>query len=417
MALQEPVRNKGKIEVDGKMLTPAQLKDRYTKTARELKNYKESVHCVVCNRRKADSNFYEARNTVYKSGWIPVCKECIQAIAHRIDRNGELHEPTRQSLVLALAYINKPFYRELYEQCLSDAEMGYQTTDFAKLYITKITSNKYAGKTFADSDFMTNSSPVILEEGELSGSEREQMASDRMEVIGIVGYDPFVREDPADKPFLYSSLIRMIDDAGDDEPDVIKLRSCISIVRSFLQIQKLDNTLAGIMYDPDKITQAQNSKIISDIVSAKSSINAGLTKLANENGLTDKGNKTAAKGDGTWTKKLRTIRDLDLRDGQINGYDLATCKGMRQALDESHASIMKTLRLEEGELGEMLAEARDKRIEAQRERDEYKEAFRLILRENLDLKQLLEENGISINEKDLINLSEMVEQFKKDDDS
>ena len=32
------------------------------------------------------------------------------------------------------------------------------------------------------------------------------------------------------------------------------------------------------------------------------------------------------KGENTWTGKLKKIKDLDLREGRINGYNIDTCK-------------------------------------------------------------------------------------------
>ena len=50
---------------------------------------------------------------------------------------------------------------------------------------------------------------------------------------------------------------------------------------------------------------------------------------------------------------------MNLREGEVNGFDIGTCRGMRQVMDMSNASILKQLRLDESEYSDMLAEQRE----------------------------------------------------------
>jgi hypothetical protein len=85
---------------------------------------------------------------------------------------------------------------------------------------------------------------------------------------------------------------------------------------------------------------------------------------------------------------------MDLREAEVNGFDIGTCRGMRQVLEISDASIMKQLRLDESEWSDMVADQRKMLVDVQNERDVYKEINRIILRENLDLRDVLEENNL-----------------------
>ena len=67
---------------------------------------------------------------------------------------------------------------------------------------------------------------------------------------------------------------------------------------------------------------------------------------------------------------------------------------MQQVLDISDASILKQLRLDESEWSDMVAEQREIITDLQKQRDVYKEINRIILRENLDLRDTLEDNGL-----------------------
>ena len=92
---------------------------------------------------------------------------------------------------------------------------------------------------------------------------------------------------------------------------------------------------------------------------------------------------------------MKKIKDLNLRDGQINGFDIATCRGMQQVQEISDASIMKQLALDESEWSDMVAEMRVDNQKLRKERDSYKEINRILLQENLDLKDYLDENNIA----------------------
>ena len=70
---------------------------------------------------------------------------------------------------------------------------------------------------------------------------------------------------------------------------------------------------------------------------------------------------------------------------------------MQQVLDMSNASIMNQLSLDETEWSDMVAELRQVRIDLQKQLDAYKEINRILLQENLDLKDYIEEKGINLD--------------------
>ena len=122
--------------------------------------------------------------------------------------------------------------------------------------------------------------------------------------------------------------------------------------------------------------------------------------------LSLKHNKNASKGENTWTGKIKKLKDMDLRDAEVNGFDIGTCRGMQQVLELSDASIMKQLRLDESEWSDMVADQRQMITTLQNERDVYKEVNRILLRENLDLRDTLEDNNL-LNEDQLQDLKEL----------
>ena len=86
---------------------------------------------------------------------------------------------------------------------------------------------------------------------------------------------------------------------------------------------------------------------------------------------------------------------------------------MRQVQEISDASIMKQLALHESDWSDMVAEMRETLVALRKERDQYKEINRILLKENLGLKDTLEEKGIEVN---TTNLKEIYSVFAGDDD-
>ena len=83
---------------------------------------------------------------------------------------------------------------------------------------------------------------------------------------------------------------------------------------------------------------------------------------------------------------------------------------MQQVLEMSDASIMRQLNLDESEWSDMVAEQRKKLVDVQNERDVYKEINRILLRENLDLRDTLEDQGL-LDTTNLQNLKELFSAF------
>ena len=73
---------------------------------------------------------------------------------------------------------------------------------------------------------------------------------------------------------------------------------------------------------------------------------------------------------------------------------------------------MKQLALDESEWSDMVAEQRQKIVELQSQRDIYKEINRILLRENIDLRDILSENGL-LDESNLQNLKQLFSAFSE----
>ena len=73
---------------------------------------------------------------------------------------------------------------------------------------------------------------------------------------------------------------------------------------------------------------------------------------------------------------------------------------------------MKTLALDESEWSDMVAEQRQKIVDLQRDLDKYIEISRILLRENLDIKDYLKDKNISLD-MNLVDLNDLFSCFSE----
>ena len=401
----------------------AQVRQENEKLKQKLNKYSTYGYCYMCDTHKDKSNFYVSTDPMITSGITPICKECARKIALRVDRNGDEHEPTKESVQLALKYLNKPYHNSLWDASVQESEnliTGKIKYNVWTSYIKNVAMGQYVGETYFDSDFYKQR---IIYDDELSEDEKlkkqvgtqnlDDYQKNKKDVTRLLGYDPFDMEAISDQPFLYSQLIGLIDAGGDENDDMMRNSSCISIVRGFLQVQKIDNTIANLMSNPKNLER--NSATIKSLQDSKQKLTSQITSLAAESCISLKNNKNAKKGENTWTGKLKKIKDLDLRQGRMNGFDIETAKAMRQVMDLSNASILQQLRLDESEWSDMVAGQREMITNLQSELDKYIEISRILLSQNLDLRDFIKDYNVETAGYTYIDLEDLYSEFAAED--
>lgn len=404
--------------------TPAQLRKENESLKTEIEKLKNSSRCIYCNTLKNKDDFYVSTDPMNKSGHTPICKLCAKKIALRIDKNGDEHEPTMDSVCSALKLLNKPFINSLWDSSVQESEnlvAGKVKHNPWTAYTKNVAMKNYIGMTWDDSDmfkekiiYEDEKTPQMIVEEHAGQDTYDDYIKNKKDVVRLLSYDPFEQEAVSDQPFLYSQLLGLLDSGGDENDDMMRNASAISIVRGFLQSSKIDNAIANLMADIKNIDK--NSATIKSLQDSKSKITSVITNLAAESCISLKNNKNAKKGENTWTGKIKKIKDLNLRDGRVNGFDIATCRGMQQVQEISDASIMKQLALDESDWSDMVAEMRKDNQDLRRERDSYKEINRILLQENIDLKDFLEEKNIDIDIS-LKDLKELYSVFSDNEDA
>lgn len=370
--------------------------------------------CQHCGKVKKKSDFYTSTAPNCSSQITDGCKQCAADIAMPTV-HGEKQQPTKKTVDDACYFLDKPMLDSLWDTSLLEAanqSSGKVKSNVWTSYIKNAAMPQYYTYTYRQSDNYTGGMLSIesLAEDALPKDQEilEQFEKNKNDVLRLLGYLPFEKEKLADQPFLYSQLIGFLDSDENGNDDMMRTSSIISIVRGFLQINQIDDMVADLVQDPRNAEK--NLATIKALQEMKKNITLNITKLAEQSCISLKNSKNSIKGENTWTGKIQKIKDLNLREGQVNGFDIATCRGMQQVQEISDASIMKQLALDESEWADIVATMRVDNQTLRTERDAFKEINRLLLRENLDLKDYLVEQGLDIVD-NLHDLKELYSPF------
>lgn len=377
-----------------------------SKRATPKREEKKKYLCPYCNKEKVETEFYMSSDPLVMTGKTTMCKDCAEKIARNWDpRTKEYHDCTKASVQEALERLDKPFLDKIWDssyfEYIND-DSGLKRTNIWAAYIKNIGMKQYVGLRWRDGDLFTSYKESALKQArqEVQNDDvpksqeiSEEYEKNRADVIRLLGYDPFEHEQEEDKPLLYSQLIGYLDLGGDNE-DMMRTSSAITIVRGFSQQAKLDDMIAKAMASPNV---SNKSGEIKSYLDSKQKVSATISQLAEQSCLSLKHNKNASKGENTFTGKVKKLKEINLREAEVNAFDIGTAEGMRQVADISNASIMKQIALDENDYTEMLATQREMITKLQEKADSNEEKARILLRENLDLKKYIEEQGIDIS--------------------
>lgn len=363
--------------------------------------------CPHCGELKSAKSFYMSSDPAVSIGIAFPCKICAEKIARNYNEGYKAFgDCTEKSVQSALEYLDKPWLQTIYEASYNevhDTSLNRPKTNLWAAYIKNIQLPNYRMMRWKDGDlFQDNHSETKQTEFDtdhyIAPDIAEELERNRKDVIRLVGYDPYDKEQFEDKPLLYAQTVGYLDMSGNND-DAMRISSVITIVRGFLQIQKLDDMIAQAMSNAVKNGGSGEIKTYLD---AKQKISSTVSLLAEQNCISLKHNKNNTKGENTWTGKVRIMKEMNLREAEVNIFDAETAAGLAQVADISNASILKQINLDENDYVQMLTEQKKTIEKLNKDANEAIEKARLLLRENIDLKKLLEEHGIDISE-DLSN--------------
>ena len=371
------------------------------KEVEKIKKEKVKLLCTSCGEEKNEDNFYMSYSKLNRArGRMNICKDCLWGLFNELSDEIDSFEVVAYYICM---YIDSPFYKNVFLSAIDETQKKleekakkeeeyiffdvknnreHQLKSF-QTYMTKINSlPQYRGDTFRSGESIAEDD--ILDNRELEKAEEKCTDEDKQnekDVIRILGFDPFEDENAKDRRFLFNRMVNMLtDDILDDN---IKLMAVISVIKSFNQIDNVDNAIAKLTKDTNSIgDKAGNMKTLVDV---KKNLSKSALDMCDKNGLSEK--KTT--GSGTLTAKMKEMHEIRLDVEKANLYYIRTSDGMKQVADMSNDSIINRLRLAENDYADIVADQRDMVRTAQVERDKAKEDLRLALVELDELKKKL----------------------------
>lgn len=386
-------------------LTAAQLRKKVEDLEAKVQSLKEGAWCCLCDTHKARDKFYVSTDPLNQSGVTPICKDCAKKLALKIGKDKVEHEPDRESVQLALRYLNKPFLEDLWDSSVLESEnlaSGKVKSNPWVAYIKNVAMGQYNGKGYMDGDIYhiptttetTETSTLEAENSKINAEILESFTQNKKDTIRLLGYDPFQKEAPSDQPYLYASLIGYLDASEDANEDRLKTSSSIEIVKNFSHIEKINDVITTLMADVKNMEK--NISTIKNLEDTKNKITASVLSLARDNGISLKHSVNASKGENTWTGKVRKMKEMNLMEAETNLYDVEYSAGLRQVAEISDAAIVKQIRLDENDYNDMIVQQRELINKYKKSADDNEEKARILLRENYDLKALLAEHHIEL---------------------
>lgn len=387
-------------------LTAAQMKDKIIRLEDKVDSLKNGAWCYMCDTHKSRDKFYVSTDPLNKSGLTPICKDCAKKIALKIGKDKVEHEPDKDSVILALKYLDKPFLNDLWDASVLEADnlaSGRVKSNPWNAYIKNVAMGQYNCKTFSDSDFYyskkdENNDNIDDTSNSFSVNKDllDTFTQNKKDVIRLLGYDPFEKEQPGDQPYLYASLIGYLDSSEDANEDRLKTSSSIEIVKSFSHIEKINDVITSLMSDVKNMEK--NISTIKNLEDTKNKITSSVLNLAKYNGISLKHSVNASKGENTWTGKVRKMKEMNLSEAETNLYNIEYSAGLQQVAEISDAAILKQIRLDENDYNDMIIQQRELINKYKKKSDESEEKSRILLKENYDLKSLLKDNNIDLVE-------------------
>ena len=365
-------------------------------------------HCPYCDTLKKEEDFYVSSDPFVKTGRTTICRKCAEKIGRNWDETKQAFgQCTKASMQEALERLDKPFFEDMWESSCNEAANA-KHPNFADnvwgCYMRNVSMIQHVGKRWRDGDVlecyrrmaaqeMADATDTRMIEAiqQRKAELREEYKTNRRDVVRLLGYDPFANypvED--DKPILYAQLINFIDE--ETKNDGMKMNAVIQIVKSFNQIQKINDAIDQLSSDVAQLNN--NNGVIKQHAETISKLLNGANALAKDNGISVNHNNAKSKGQNTLTGKMRELDLIGFRDAKINSYDIDYCRGMQQVAEISAKAQIDQIGFDENVMTEIQNIRRELVDQLQKERDKAEERARILLVENKDLKEFLRDKGL-----------------------
>lgn len=337
--------------------------------------------CSCCGKlvQEPQGKFFKvAQNSLYdgNDNYSTICTTCCNNFFLHMK---EKYQDEKVALLVTCCemgwFFSEKTYLEMKEKNSDDITLGE--------YIRRLNLSQNKNKTFVNYIMSSITNEQFLrskkeadEMFEANWTEEEQ--KNMQTVIAIIGYDPFAGYQSSDRRYLFSELVKYLDDDEVIE-DNYKLSQIIQIVNNNNQIRQYDLIIA-------QLKPLNDSKDIQALNELKSKLVMANDKIAKENEISVKNRSNKDAGKSTLTYLMRDLREKDFDKAEANYYDQLKSAGTRWAAEISMSAIQKNTFFDENDLREIDGIKREMVIKLQNQVDDLMEEKRKLLLEITKLK-------------------------------
>ncbi len=321
----------------------------------EVKVKKEKImfKCVCCsNEKNQEQHYYRSNSYILKGNnqRMPICKTCCIDLYEYLVKK---YDDCKIALYYACRLLDIYFESSLYYT--AEQQANNSGSSIFAIYLQKCNSlPQYGQKTFSESAPLDYEGNKNIFETEMKLDTSDLDRRNQEDVIRMVGYDPFENENPADKKGLYNTLVDFLDESTLE--DSFKLPTVIEIVKSFNQIDKINQALAIMTADIGNVANSVGG--VKSLFEAKDKMYRALLALAKDNGISVNHATNKSKGAGTLSGIIKKLQELGFDEVDVNLFDIETSDGIKQVAEVSNQSILNQLMFDENDYTEMIKEQR-----------------------------------------------------------
>lgn len=270
-----------------------------------------------------------------------------------------------------------------------------------QIYLERKATSEFAGTDFFSQLKIDNFEKIYSQDYEISILDEEDKKN-RLQVIDILGYDPFKDDDINEKSGLYRDMCGMLTEGM--RKDIAKAKAALAFVRGYNNLEKYQRKINEIMKldDIDEDTQKRLDQYIKIQKDLQSSIN----QTAEKNNFTVKG--IGSNGRGMLSDVLNQIEEKGIDEGITNFYDIATSKSIEEVANISMKAQLNQINLSKTDYVDILTNQCLITREAQAIAAKAEEALRLC-KEKIKKQELLNELAAEYRTKGISE--EEIEEF------
>lgn len=357
--------------------------ERYVMASRLIK-------CTRCGHvpRKADTFFYKQNtgSSLYaaQADRICICKSCCEELYTEYADPKNPYPGLMRFCCDLNYYYDEDLARSLYDNCTFTIGSYIGAVNRTRKNLTFIdcvekVAQKIAEEMQLKQNQKNNTQTIADFDRTAKWSIEDRKNKDNL--VNLIGYDPYATDgDYTDDQlkFLYNTSANYITDAVEQDPH--KLQNVILMVKTFLQINNIDKLITAEMN-----TSSPDTALMTSLTAMKEKLASTATRIANENGFSEKTSGKARQGTNTLSEHMKVMLQDGFTLAQVNIHDIMIAESFKEIANMNAQALINEMNLTGDDYARLCAEQRTYVVKVQNERDDLAEENRLL---NIKVKDL-----------------------------